>query len=119
MSEKFPSQTQDKFTVRFPDGLRDAVAERARRNGRSMNSEIIQIIEDAIAAEASGFPAGDARELRSVIRMKDDSIENYKTMVCQMAELVKKVTSLAQEEIEGRDKGHQKSTSDTGKKPTK
>ncbi|QPN38527.1 Arc family DNA-binding protein [Salmonella enterica] len=108
----------EKFVVRFPDGMRDAVAERAKRNGRSMNSEIIQIIEDAIAAEASGFPAGDARELRSVIRMKDDSIENYKTMVCQMAELVKKVTSLAQEEIEGREKGHQKSTSDTDKKPT-
>lgn len=51
MPEKFPSQMQDKFTVRFPDGLRDAVAERAKRNGRSMNSEIIQIIEDAISTE--------------------------------------------------------------------
>lgn len=51
MSEKFPSQMQDKFTVRFPDGLRDAVADRAKRNGRSMNSEIIQIIEDAITPE--------------------------------------------------------------------
>ncbi|MEL4885727.1 Arc family DNA-binding protein [Pectobacterium betavasculorum] len=48
MSEKFPSQTQDKFTVRFPDGLRDAIAERAKANGRSMNSEIVQILQDAI-----------------------------------------------------------------------
>ncbi|MEY0334893.1 Arc family DNA-binding protein [Providencia rettgeri] len=45
---KYPSQTQDKFTVRFPDGMRDAVAKRAEANGRSMNSEIIQIIQDAM-----------------------------------------------------------------------
>ncbi len=48
MSEKFPSQMQDKFTVRFPDGLRDAVAERAKQNGRSMNAEIVQILQDAL-----------------------------------------------------------------------
>ena len=60
--DKFPSQTQDKFTVRFPDGMRDAVAERAKSNGRSMNSEIVQIIEDAL----SGAPAvaiGSHKEL--------------------------------------------------------
>ncbi|ENT5611945.1 Arc family DNA-binding protein [Salmonella enterica subsp. enterica] len=38
----------DKFNLRFPDGMRDAIAERAKRNGRSMNSEIIQILEDAL-----------------------------------------------------------------------
>ena len=48
MAEKFPSQTQDKFTVRFPDGLRDAVAERAKRNGRSMNSEIIDMLSNSL-----------------------------------------------------------------------
>ncbi|MBE8596871.1 Arc family DNA-binding protein [Xenorhabdus sp. BG5] len=45
---KYPSQTQDKFTVRFPDGLRDAIAKRAEENGRSMNSEIVQILQDVI-----------------------------------------------------------------------
>ncbi|ENP0422077.1 Arc family DNA-binding protein [Edwardsiella piscicida] len=45
MSEKFPSQLQDKFTVRFPGGLRDAIAERAKQNGRSMNSEIIAALD--------------------------------------------------------------------------
>ncbi|EOY4003862.1 Arc family DNA-binding protein [Klebsiella pneumoniae] len=38
----------DKFNLRFPDGMRDAIAERAKRNGRSMNSEIVNIIEDAL-----------------------------------------------------------------------
>ncbi len=111
---KFPSQEMDRFNVRLPTGMRDAIAERAKANGRSMNSEIIQIIEDAIAAETSGFPAGDARELRSVIRMKDDSIENYKTMLRQMAELVKKVTLLAEDEIKGRENV----ANETNKKPT-
>ena len=41
----------EKFVVRFPDGMRDAIAERAKRNGRSMNSEIVQILEDALNAE--------------------------------------------------------------------
>ncbi|EOB3110388.1 TPA: Arc family DNA-binding protein [Yersinia enterocolitica] len=48
---KFPSQTQDKFTVRFPEGLRDKIAERAKNNGRSMNTEIIMILEEAINTE--------------------------------------------------------------------
>ncbi|MBW5937576.1 Arc family DNA-binding protein [Klebsiella michiganensis] len=39
----------EKFVVRFPDGMRDAIAERAKDNGRSMNSEIVQIIEDALS----------------------------------------------------------------------
>lgn len=51
---KYPSQMQDKFNLRFPDGMRDAIAERARRNGRSMNSEIVQILEDALNTSIEG-----------------------------------------------------------------
>lgn len=50
MAEK-PVKDYDKFNLRFPDGMRDAIAERAKRNGRSMNSEIIQIIQDALEDE--------------------------------------------------------------------
>ena len=42
----------EKFVVRFPDGMRDVVAERAKRNGRSMNSEIIDIISSAVSQPA-------------------------------------------------------------------
>lgn len=45
---KYPSQNQDKFTVRFPDGMRPALAQRAENNERSMNSEIIQILHNAL-----------------------------------------------------------------------
>jgi len=42
----------DKFNLRFPDGMREVVAERAKRNGRSMNSEIVEIISNAISQPA-------------------------------------------------------------------
>lgn len=55
MSEKpvRPVKDYDKFVVRFPEGMRDAIAERANKNGRSMNSEIVQIIEDALNSRPS------------------------------------------------------------------
>ncbi len=46
---KFPSQEMDRFNVRLPAGMRDAIAERAKRNGRSMNSEIVDIISNAMS----------------------------------------------------------------------
>ncbi|WP_330998809.1 Arc family DNA-binding protein [Intestinirhabdus alba] len=38
----------EKFVVRFPDGMRDAISERAKANGRSMNSEIVQILGEVV-----------------------------------------------------------------------
>ncbi|MBJ9826205.1 Arc family DNA-binding protein [Citrobacter koseri] len=48
---KFPSQEMDRFNVRLPAGMRDAIAERAKRNGRSMNSEIVQILQETLDAD--------------------------------------------------------------------
>lgn len=48
MSDKDNQNFVERFTIRMPDGMRDAIAERAKTNGRSMNSEIIQILEDAL-----------------------------------------------------------------------
>lgn len=52
----------DKFNLRFPDGMRDAIAERAKRNGRSMNSEIVQILEDALKAQVVAWDKSLAPE---------------------------------------------------------
>ncbi len=74
---KYPSQMQDKFNLRFPDGMRDAIAERAKRNGRSMNSEIVQILEDALYGKHSpDAPLGD--KLRYAIdKAIDDVLKDY------------------------------------------
>lgn len=38
------SRTADKFVVRLPDGMRDRVAQVARKHHRSMNSEVISTL---------------------------------------------------------------------------
>lgn len=40
----------DQFPLRLPDGLRDHIKVSAERNGRSMNSEIIALLEQAYSA---------------------------------------------------------------------
>lgn len=37
------------FGLRMPEELKEKVAERAKNNGRSMNAEIVQILQDALA----------------------------------------------------------------------
>lgn len=41
----FPSQQQDKFVLRMPDGMRDRIKLEAEKNNRSMNAEIIALLE--------------------------------------------------------------------------
>lgn len=50
--EKYPSELADRFIVRFPAGMRDRIAEEARKNGRSMNSEIIARLEASFEHQA-------------------------------------------------------------------
>ncbi|EAS9364471.1 TPA: Arc family DNA-binding protein [Escherichia coli] len=45
---KFPSHEMDRFNIRLPAGMRDAIALRAKENGRSMNTELVFIIDDAL-----------------------------------------------------------------------
>ena len=91
MSEKFPSQTQDKFTVRFPDGLRDAIAERAKANGRSMNSEIVQILEDAITDEGDDLHQTDVHTLREMIKIQADMLNKYSEAITYGTEVLSEV----------------------------
>ncbi|MBG5972401.1 Arc family DNA-binding protein [Proteus vulgaris] len=51
---KYPSQLQDKFNLRLPDGMKDIIAERAKANGRSINSEIIQMLQDVLDNDSKG-----------------------------------------------------------------
>lgn len=42
----YPSATQDKYIIRMPDGLRDRIREKAEANRRSMNAEIVALLEE-------------------------------------------------------------------------
>lgn len=54
----YPSQQQDRFIVRLPDGLRDRIKETAKANGRSMNAEIVSCLQ-------AWFPAPTPHEYLS------------------------------------------------------
>jgi|GEM_PF-2220727 len=42
-----PSRLADQFVVRFPEGMRDKIAEAAKANNRSMNAEIVARLESS------------------------------------------------------------------------
>jgi len=49
---KEPTRDQGKFIVRMPEGMRNHLKLASERNGRSMNSEIVQRLEQSIYDEA-------------------------------------------------------------------
>lgn len=46
-------QLADKYVLRMPDGMRDRITELAKANGRSMNAEIVLILQQALDARAA------------------------------------------------------------------
>ncbi len=50
MSKERSPQTADKYILRFPDGMRDLIAQKAKENGRSMNAEIIARLYESLSA---------------------------------------------------------------------
>ena len=45
MAKDTPSRKLDQYIVRFPDGMRDELKAAAKANGRSLNAEIIHLIQ--------------------------------------------------------------------------
>lgn len=73
--------------------MRDAIAERARKNGRSMNSEIIQILEDAIAEKDEGLQEADLHTLREIIQVQADLLIQYSDAISQGTEILRAANS--------------------------
>ncbi|MCZ9597494.1 MULTISPECIES: Arc family DNA-binding protein [Klebsiella pneumoniae complex] len=97
MTEKDNPNFVERFTVRMPDGMRDAIAERAKANGRSMNSEIVQIIEDALSvdrayAELKGktYAHADTKgvhifsDSESLVKMIEKQTDDFKRGLIEM-----------------------------------
>ena len=60
----FPSETQDRFIVRFPEGMRDRIRVMADNYGRSMNAQIVFMLQeyfDRLDAEVNELQAATAR----------------------------------------------------------
>ncbi len=52
---KFPSDKQDQFMVRLPNGMRDNLKTEAEKNKRSMNAEIVHRLEWSLAFNEEEF----------------------------------------------------------------
>lgn len=48
-----PSDLQDRFLVRLPDGLRGRIKDAAKRNRRPMNSEIVLVLERSFGSDVA------------------------------------------------------------------
>jgi hypothetical protein len=46
----YPSEQQDRFIVRLPNGMRDKIGVAARANKRSMNAEIVNRLEASFSS---------------------------------------------------------------------
>ncbi|MGX7395695.1 Arc family DNA-binding protein [Enterobacter sp. ESY66] len=87
----------EKFVVRFPDGMRDAIAERAKRNSRSMNSEIIKILGEALYLETK--PDAWLERLMGYIEEKDPSSDDDRELFAHaISEALKEVTMRIEKE---------------------
>lgn len=74
MKNNAPSQSADKYILRFPDGMREQIAAAAKANNRSMNAEIIARLQSSFeqevanANQAEGYTIGLADQLRLIVR---------------------------------------------------
>lgn len=51
-------QLADKYVLRLPDGMREKITELAKANNRSMNAEMVLMLQQAIDARAAGAAPG-------------------------------------------------------------
>jgi hypothetical protein len=66
----YPSQVQDKFVLRLPDGMRDRIKAAAEANNRSMNAEIVAALEER-------YPAPTRSELDEML----DELQRLSSML--------------------------------------
>lgn len=53
--DPYPSEKQDRFIVRLPDGMRDRIKAAAEAHNRSMNAEIVATLEEKYPAPAPSY----------------------------------------------------------------
>lgn len=89
--------------IRIPDELKLKIQDRAREHGRSMNAEIVQIIEDSVNGGATFTPEAIKKltdtisELKRIISLKDEisgyqerTIKAYAGQISLLEEILKR-----------------------------
>ncbi|EGS5619614.1 Arc family DNA-binding protein [Salmonella enterica] len=75
------------FGLRMPEELKEKIAERAKSNGRSMNAEIVQILEDTVTCEQllDGFMLDDAKRSGGVQSLSKNELEEMMERIVRKA----------------------------------
>ncbi|WP_338805124.1 Arc family DNA-binding protein [Xenorhabdus griffiniae] len=67
------------YSIRMPDELKEALTERAKKNGRSLNSEMVMILQSAIDDESQPKNIDELAQLESD-KFKELFMETVKRM---------------------------------------
>ncbi|EKQ0891376.1 Arc family DNA-binding protein [Salmonella enterica] len=70
------ARDEPKFTFRMPPEIKEKLKVRAEMNGRSFNSELLQIVQDALSEPSRVSGYRDEAE-----RLADQQAEQFKTVV--------------------------------------
>lgn len=64
------AKEQDKYVVRFPEGMRDQIKAAAKQNKRSLNAEIVARLHSTMAEMPTGLQDADLERLATRIAEK-------------------------------------------------
>ncbi len=81
MSEDQNRTLNDKFMLRLPDGMRDKIKASAELNGRSMNGEIVDRLEETFRQDDWIFPGLDYQDVIAMFEKEIEDHDNLKTEV--------------------------------------
>ncbi|EIC83971.1 Arc family DNA-binding protein [Serratia sp. M24T3] len=77
----------DKFMLRLPDGMRDSIADLAKKHGRSMNAQIVHILEEYITPpKVDDMPYLTDAELKS-----SDKVQEWMNVLSEKISIIEKV----------------------------
>lgn len=90
--------------IRLPEDLKDKIKGRAKENGRSVNSEIVQILEDSLNSDAQNKNLEFDRlveqyekyikMLEQVVSVQDQSIELASEQIALLKQHIKNATGV-------------------------
>ncbi len=77
--------------VRIPDDLKEKIQDQAKANGRSMNAEIVQILEESIG--------GSGPQISAIYEKQIEALSTEVQVLKRYIEVQKRYSDLAEEQI--------------------
>lgn len=101
MARKPTIQTEDKYVIRFPEGMRDQLKAAAEKNNRSMNAEIVARIETYDALQwRMGELVEERERLSAELKLTKDDLGKQRIVSQQLQHLINEDSRTAQRDQE-------------------